>query len=90
MVGAVLTLPQLGEGIFIWGWKSGRWKQRATSFGHKFGATGLQAGLAAGTGLQTGRPVARQRISPPPPILLFGPVPDWSGLPPDGSAWSPA
>jgi hypothetical protein len=36
MEGEVLTLPQLGEGIFIWGWKSSRWKQLAMKFGHKF------------------------------------------------------
>jgi hypothetical protein len=71
MVGEVLTLPQLGEGVFIWGWKSGRWKQLATKFGHKFSAAEVQAGRPGGqsdgTGLET-------RLSGGPPES-FGPVP---------------
>jgi hypothetical protein len=41
MVGEVLTLPQLGEGVFIWGWKSSRWKQLGTLFDDKFDAARL-------------------------------------------------
>jgi hypothetical protein len=54
MVGEVLTLPQLGEGVFIWGWKSGRWKQLTLPFGDKFGAAGLWAGRPDG---QSGGPL---------------------------------
>jgi hypothetical protein len=31
MVGEVLTLPQLEEGVFIGGWKSGRWRQPSSN-----------------------------------------------------------
>jgi hypothetical protein len=80
MVDEVLTLPQLGEGVFIWGWKSGLWKQLATLFGHKFGATGLQVGWPGG------------KSGGPPEGCGPGPkhASDWSGQPPDDPAWSPA
>ena len=48
MVGEVLTLPQLDEGVFIGGWKSGRWGQPELRFGGKFGAAGLWAGRSGG------------------------------------------
>jgi hypothetical protein len=58
MVGEFLTLPQLGDGVFIWGWKYGRWKQLTMKFGHKFGGAEVQAGRSddqsGGTGLETG------------------------------------
>jgi hypothetical protein len=31
------------EGVFIGGWKSGRWRKLETKFGHKFGGAKLQA-----------------------------------------------
>jgi hypothetical protein len=44
------------DGVFIGGWKSGRWKQLKWDFGHKFGGTELQAGRfnarSGRTGLQ--------------------------------------
>jgi hypothetical protein len=43
MVGEVLTLPQLDKGVFIGGWKSGRWRQPELRFGGKFGTAGLWA-----------------------------------------------
>jgi hypothetical protein len=46
------------EGVFIGGWKSGRWKMLEWDFGHKFGGTELQAGWfgarSGRTGLQAG------------------------------------
>jgi hypothetical protein len=94
MVSEVLTLPQLEEGVFIGGWKSGRWRQPELQSGDKFGAAGLWAGRSGGrsggTGHLTGSPAARradpavrrkaiQNSSPAAP-------PDWPGLPPDGPA----
>jgi hypothetical protein len=73
MVGEVLTLPQLGEGVFIWGWKSGRWKQLATKFGHKFGGTEVQDGRSDGQSGRTGRSGG--------PLECFGPEPNHG---PDG------
>jgi hypothetical protein len=98
MVGEVLTLPQLEEGVFIGGWKSGRCRQPEQQFGDKFGAAGLWAGRSGGksggTGLFAGCPAARrvdsatrrkavQNSSPAAP-------PDWHGLPPDRPARGPA
>jgi hypothetical protein len=58
MVGEVLTLPQLDKGVFIGGWKSGRWRQPELRFGRKFGAAGLWAGRSGGTGHLAGSPAA--------------------------------
>jgi hypothetical protein len=90
MVGEVLTLPQLDKGVFIGGWKSGRWRQPELRFGGKFGAAGLWAGWSGGTGHLAGSPAAGradpvahrttlQNSSPAAP-------PGWPGLPPDGPA----
>jgi hypothetical protein len=73
MVGEFLTLPQLGEGVFIWGWKSGHWKQLTSPFGDKFGDkfgaigqwAGRPGGQSGGTGLETGRPAAHRKVSAP-------------------------
>jgi hypothetical protein len=54
MVDEVRTLPSWEKGVFIGGWKSGRWKHLVT----KFGGAELQAGWSSGrpgaAGLQTG------------------------------------
>jgi hypothetical protein len=64
MVGEVLALPQLEEGVFIGGWKSGRWRQPEQQSGGKFGDAGLWAGCSngrsGGTGLLTGSPAVRR------------------------------
>jgi hypothetical protein len=44
MVAKVLTLTSWEKGVFIGGWKSGRWKKHEMEFGHKFGGAELQAG----------------------------------------------
>jgi hypothetical protein len=54
MVGDVLTLPQLGEGVFIGGWDSGRWKLPETRSSGKFGGAGLWAGRSGGKSGGTG------------------------------------
>jgi hypothetical protein len=81
MVGEVLTLPRLGEGVFIWGWKSGHWKQLGTLFSDKFDAARLGAGWpggqSGGTELETGRPAAHRTVSAPDgfgPRLKHAPV----------------
>jgi hypothetical protein len=98
MVGEVLRLPHLEEGVFIGGWKSSRWRLPEQQSGDKFGTAGLWAGLSGGksgrTGLLVGCSAARraesatlrkavQNSSPAAP-------PDWPGLPPDGPARGPA
>jgi hypothetical protein len=94
MVGEVLTLPQLDEGVFIGGWKSGRWRQPELRFGGKFGAAGLWAGCSGGRSGGTGHlagspaagradPAARRKM-----LQISSPAapPGWPGLPPDGPA----
>jgi hypothetical protein len=98
MVGKVLTLPQLEEGVFIGGWKSGRWRLPEKEFGDKFGGTGLWAGRSGGksggTGLPDGCPVTRRAdsVTRQKSIQNSSSVapPDWPGLPPDGPARGPA
>jgi hypothetical protein len=98
MVGEVLTLPQLEEGVFIGGWKSGSWRLPERQSGDKFGAAGVWAGLSGGksggTGLLAGCPAARladsvARRKADQNSSLVAP-PDWPGLPPDGLAGGPA
>jgi hypothetical protein len=64
MVGEVLTQPQLDEGVFIGGWKSGRWRQPELWIGGKFGPASLWAGRSGGrsggTGHFAGSPAARR------------------------------
>jgi hypothetical protein len=94
MVGEVLTLPQLEEGVFIGGWKSGRWRQPEQHSGGKFGDAGLCAGRSGGrsgeTGQLTGSPMAHRTDSASHRKMIqnSSPVapPDWPGLPPDGPA----
>jgi hypothetical protein len=71
MEGEVLTLPHLGEGVFIWGWKSGRWKQLAMKFGRKFSGVEVQAGRSGG---QSGRTRLETGLSGGP-SECFGPTP---------------
>jgi hypothetical protein len=98
MVGEVLTLPQLREGVFIGGENlaiGGSTQQQSSD---KFGSAGLWAGRpdskSDGTGFLAGCPTAR-REDPAPrrkPIQysrLVAP-PGWFGLPPDGPAREPA
>jgi hypothetical protein len=95
MVGEVLTLPQLEEGVFIGGWKSGRWRLPEQQSGGKFGAAGFWAGCSdgrsGGTKPFAGSPAARRADSAAhrKAVQNTGPMapPDWSGLPPDGPAW---
>jgi hypothetical protein len=97
MVGEVLTLPQLGEGIFIGGWKSGRWRQPEQQSGNKSGGAGLWAGRSGGksggTGLLAGSPVARQAESATRRKAVQNSSPaaplGWPDLPPDGPARKP-
>jgi hypothetical protein len=98
MVGEVLTLPQLEEGVFIGGWKSGRWRLPEQQSGDKFGGAGLWAGCSGGksggTGPFAGCPAARRadsvtRRKAVQNSSLAAP-PDWPGLPPDGPARGPA
>jgi hypothetical protein len=59
MVGEVLTLPQLEEGVFLGGWKSGRWKLPEKMSGDKFSGAGLWVGRSGGAGRSAGCPAAR-------------------------------
>jgi hypothetical protein len=63
MVGEVLTLPQLEEGVFIGGWKSGRWKLPKKMFGDKFGGAGLWARRSGGAERSAECPAARRADS---------------------------
>jgi hypothetical protein len=94
MVGEVLTLPQLEEGVFIVGWKSGHWRQPELQLGDKFGAAGpwvrRSGGRSGGTRHLAGSPAAR-RADPAvrrKAIQNYSPAapPNWSGQPPDGPA----
>jgi hypothetical protein len=98
MVGEVLTQPQLEEGVFIGGSKSGRWRLPELQSGDKFGAAGLWAGRSGGrsggTGLLAGSPAAHRADSAArhKAVQNSGPAAplDWPGLPPDGPARGPA
>jgi hypothetical protein len=98
MVGKVLTLPQLEEGVFIGGWKFSRWKLPEKRSGDKFGGAGLWAGRSGGksggTGLPAGCPAARRADSAtrrkPLQNSSSAAPPDWPGLPPGGPARGPA
>jgi hypothetical protein len=98
MVGEVLTLPHLEEGVFIGGWKSGRWRQPEQQSGGKFGDAGLwvgrSGGRSGGTRLLAGCPAARRADSATRRKVVQNSspaaLPDWPGLPPDGPARGPA
>jgi hypothetical protein len=98
MVGEVLTLPQLEEGVFIGGWKSCRWRLPEQQSGNKFGGAGLWAGCtggkSGGTGLFAGCPAARRADSATRRKTVqngsLAAPPDWPGLSPDGPARGPA
>jgi hypothetical protein len=88
MVGEVLTQPQLEEGVFIGGWKSGRWRQHEQQSGSKFGDAGLWAGCSSGrsgeTGLLAGCSAARRADSATRRKAVqnssLAAPPDWPGV----------
>jgi hypothetical protein len=98
MVGEVLTLSQLEEGVFIGGWKSGRWRLPEKESGDKFGGAGLWAGCSGGksdgTGLLARCPVAHMADSATHQKSIqnssSAAPPDWPGLLPNGPARGPA
>jgi hypothetical protein len=63
------------EGVFIGGWKSGRWKKLEWDFGHKFGRTELQArwfgARSGGTELQDEILGDRRTIWPHAELLFW-------------------
>jgi hypothetical protein len=99
MVGEVVTLPQLGEAVFIGRWESGRWTEHIAAIPAISPAPPASGpdGPAEGPAGPDISPEVRwlRRVKPAPrrkPDQYTNPAapPGWSGQPPDGPVWEPA
>jgi hypothetical protein len=99
MVGEVLTLPQLREGVFIGRWKSGRWREHTAAIpaiSPAPPASGPDGPAVSPAGPDTSPGVRRLDRADPAdrrkPEQTTSPAapPGQSGLPPGGPVWGPA